>query len=261
MPRVLFIATLVLFMLPASTTGAPSASALNAENVHATASAPAPHRLDYVAIGDSVTGTGSAAPNGWVNGYAASIGATKITNLAQNGWTSGQMLDALRYNPAYREALQESDLVTVNAGMNEFFTTRDLYSKGACGGLDNEDCVRTMVPRFASNWNAILAEIRSLAPHANIIALNLYHPLEVFDAHFGWAEAMNRAMRQMNSHIHASGLLTADIFTAYNGPSGLDDPISKGYILPDAIHATDLGHAVIVAVLKKLDYAGLPQTN
>lgn len=217
--------------------------------------------LHYVAIGDSVTGTGSAAPNGWVNGYARVIGATRITNLAQNGWTSSQILFALRYDAAFRSSVRSARLVTLNAGMNEFFTARDAYSRNACGGPDNEDCARDAVLRFAANWRAIMTEIRALAPDAAIVALNLYHPLEVFDAHFGWADAMNRLIRAMNAEVAASGLPVADIFTAYNGPAGLDDPIAKGYILPDAIHATDLGHAVIVDVLRRLNYAPPVRTS
>lgn len=221
----------------------------------APASAQSDDARHYVAIGDSVTGTGSAAPNGWVNGYAASAGVTQITNLAQNGWTSSQILHALRYDPWHRRTVRDAQLVTVNAGMNEFFTARDAYSRGACGGPDNEDCIREMLPRFAANWQGIVAEVRALAPRAAVVALTLYHPLEVFDQHFGWADAMNRMMRAMNATVYASGLPVADIFTAYNGPSGLEDPIARGFILPDAIHGTDLGHAVVADLLRTLNVA------
>jgi lysophospholipase L1-like esterase/endonuclease YncB( thermonuclease family) len=207
----------------------------------------------YAAIGDSVTGTGSAAPNGWVKGYAATAGVTQITNLAQNGWTSSQILHALRYDPWHRRSVRDAQLVTINAGMNEFFTARDAYSRGACGGPDNEDCIREMLPRFAANWHGIVAEVRALAPGAAVVALTLYHPLEVFDQHFGWADAMNRMIRAMNATVYASRLPVADILTAYNGPSGLEDPIARGFILPDAIHGTDLGHAVVVGVLRSLN--------
>jgi hypothetical protein len=59
----------------------------------------------------------------------------------------------------------------------------------------------------------------------------------------------------MNATVYASGLPVADILTAYNGPSGLEDPIARGYILPDAIHGTDLGHAVVVDLLRSLNVA------
>jgi lysophospholipase L1-like esterase len=206
--------------------------------------------IHYVAIGDSITGTSVSASSGWAKQFAARLGAEAFTNLAENGWTTGQLLFAVQFHPEYRAALRTADVITLNAGMNEFFMGRDIYSKGECGGADGEACLRHMSTRFSLWYHALVAEIRALAPRADLLVLNLYHPLEAFDQHFGWAEAINRHIAAMNAIVAATpeGRLI-DIHRAYNGPDGRGDPIALGYILPDAIHATAAGHDAIARLL------------
>jgi lysophospholipase L1-like esterase len=204
----------------------------------------------FVAIGDSITGTGFHAPRGWAKQYAAALGAQRSTNLAENGWTTGQLLFAVQYHARYREALRDADVITINAGMNEFFMGRDIYSKGDCGGIDGMHCLRHMVQRFGGWWNELIAEIRRLAPDARIMVLTLYHPLEAFDQHFGWDTAVRAHIGEMNAIVGATaGVEVVDLYAAFNGPDGRGDPIRLGYILPDAIHATDAGHAAILGLL------------
>jgi lysophospholipase L1-like esterase len=212
---------------------------------------PAPAEIEhFVAIGDSITGTGVHAPEGWVKQFAAIAGAGLVTNLAENGWTTGQLLFAVQYHARYRDALRSADLITVNAGMNEFFMGRDIYSKGDCGGGDGMQCLRHMVERFEGWWTELIAEIRALAPAARIIVLSLYHPLEAFDQHFGWDTAVRAHLGQMNDVVEATeGVEHVDLYEAFNGADGRGDPIGLGYILPDAIHATGVGHGVIAALL------------
>ncbi len=209
-----------------------------------------------VGIGDSVMGTGVAAPRGWLKQYGTAIGAADVTSLAVNGWFSHQILDALRNDEQFRRSVRRADVIALNAGMNEFFTGRDLYTRAECGP-DGEGCLRHMVERFNGNWDAIIAEIRALAPDAPVIVVNLYHPLQAYDQYYGWAEALNRHLDLMNGHIASTeGIAIADVHGAFNGPRGLDDPIAKGYILPDAIHATESGHGVIAAVVQALGVRG-----
>ena len=219
--------------------------------------------LRVVAFGDSITGTGVVAPGGWAAEYARLIGATELTNLAQNGSFTHEMLEALRTDPRVREAIASADVIVMNAGMNEFFTGRDLYSRGPeeCGGPDGDECLRIMLSRFEKNWNAIAQEIGRLAPRTPVIALNLYHPLEALDQHFGWAEGIRPYLMQMNQRVASTpGIRLVDVYVAFNGESGMDDPIAKGYILPDAIHATPIGHAVILEMVRSLGVPG-PSTR
>jgi lysophospholipase L1-like esterase len=211
---------------------------------------PVPDRPEhFVAIGDSITGTGFHAPRGWAKQFAGQIGAGRMTNLAENGWTTGQLLFAVQYHTEYRHALRSADVITVNAGMNEFFMGRDIYSKGDCGGHDGRACLRHMVQRFETWWDALISEIRSLAPESRIIVINLYHPLEAFDQHFGWDNAVRPHLVAMNEIVaDTPDVELVDVYAAFNGADGRGDPIKLGYILPDAIHATDDGHATIAAL-------------
>jgi hypothetical protein len=46
----------------------------------------------------------------------------------------------------------------------------------------------------------------------------------------------------------------ADVYTAFNGKTHIEDPVAKGYILPDGIHVTNKGRAVIARTLANLGY-------
>jgi hypothetical protein len=46
----------------------------------------------------------------------------------------------------------------------------------------------------------------------------------------------------------------ADVYTAFNGRTHVEDPVAKGYILPDGIHVTSKGRAVIAKTLADLGY-------
>lgn len=63
-------------------------------------------------------------------------------------------------------------------------------------------------------------------------------------------------MSQLNGAIHSvatsNGLGVANVRQAFNGSSGSEDPIAKGYVL-DGTHPSDAGHEVIAAQLKSLD--------
>jgi lysophospholipase L1-like esterase len=205
----------------------------------------------YVALGDSITGTGSAARHGWVKRFAGTVHAARTTNLAENGWTTGQLLFAVQFHPVYREALRTADVITLNAGMNEFFMGRDVYTKGDCGGVDGLACLRHMTSRFNAWWGALVSELRKLAPTARLVVLTLYHPLEAYDQRLGWSAVVNTHLEAMNRTVASTpGAYIADIHQSYNGPDGNGDPIRLGYILPDAIHATTDGHLAIAELLE-----------
>jgi lysophospholipase L1-like esterase len=211
----------------------------------ATATFVAPEVRRVVAIGDSIIGTGVQAPRGWVRQYAEASGA-ELVNLATNGWHTQEILRALVHDDDVRESVSSASVIALNAGMNDFFSGRDLYTRGECGGSTNERCLDHMVARFERFWTAIIDELRTLAPGAQVLVANLYHPLEAYDQHFGWADVVNEHIDEMNRHVEATeGVILIDLRTAFNGETGGDDPIEKGYILPDAIHATDIAHDLI----------------
>ena len=142
----------------------------------------APASWDYVALGDSLA-TGYGAFKGYVPRYEAHIEtdtgvAVTRTNLGQNGWTSSQLLSALRNDPKFRRATREAEIVTWNIGGNDLRAARKSYKKGTCGGPDNQDCLRAGVAKLKTNWNAITAEVLELRSTRNTIVrtMDIYNP-------------------------------------------------------------------------------------
>jgi hypothetical protein len=95
----------------------------------------APASWDYVALGDSLA-TGFGAFKGYVPLYEAHVEtdtgvAVTRTNLGQNGWTSSQLLSALRNDPTFRRATRKAEIVTWNRrerpqGSPQLLQERDL---------------------------------------------------------------------------------------------------------------------------------------
>ena len=142
----------------------------------------APASWDYVALGDSLA-TGFGAFKGYVSRYEAYIEtdtgvAVTRTNLGRNGWTSSQLLSALRNDPTFRRATREAEIVTWNIGGNDLRAARNSYKKGTCGGADNQDCLRAGVAKLETNWDAITAEVLELRSTRNTIVrtMDIYNP-------------------------------------------------------------------------------------
>src|SRR5918994_481577 len=102
----------------------------------------APASLDYVALGDSLA-TGFGAFTGYVPRYEAHIEtetgvAVTRTNLGRNGWTSSQLLSALRSDPTFRRATREAEIVTWNIGGEDPRAGPHPYKKRGGGGAGEQ---------------------------------------------------------------------------------------------------------------------------
>ena len=85
--------------------------------------------------------------------YAAYITADTgaridLANLGQSGQTSSQLLHALRNDSAIRQAVGTAEVITFNIGINDLGHAGEAYEHGACGGSDNQECLRTAVESF-----------------------------------------------------------------------------------------------------------------
>jgi lysophospholipase L1-like esterase len=227
--------------------------------------------LRYVALGDSVA-AGIGGSEGYVERYAEALQAgtgrdVTVTNLGRNGWTSGDLLDALRGDPRFEEALTGAQAVTWDIGGNDALAARGAYRRGACGGADNQDCLRAALERFKRNWDVILSEIEGLRADGDVLLLTMdvYNPFVTEDAaRDSWAadgglsdfDVFSGYLNEMNRHIAATaserGVPCARVSAAFNGPDGDEAPEEKGYLSPDGIHPSDAGHEAIAALLWEL---------
>src|SRR5215204_5883090 len=236
----------------------------------------APASWDYVALGDSLA-TGFGAFTRYVPRYEAHIEtdtgvAVTRTNLGRNGWTSSQLLSALRNDPMFRRATREAEVVTWNIGGNDLRAARSSYKNKTCGGTDNQDCLRAAAARLEANWDAITAEVLSLRSTNNTIVrtMDIYNPYVRTDkASDTWQndgglndfQVFKTYIDEVNGHIAATSTANnipyGRVYLAFNGVGGGEDPGAKGYLFLDGLHPNDTGHRIIAGELRKLGYAPL----
>ncbi len=238
----------------------------------------------YTALGDSLAvGVGSSSCilailncNGYVPRYknAVQTGASvsvSLTNLGQSGWTSTDLLKALNTNSTFTNNVKASQVVTLDIGGNDLKNARQSYKSKTCGGTDNQNCLRTAVATFKTNWSAILTRVLALRSTNNTIirTMDLYNPYVAADkAADTWpGDAGNdfvvfkAYLDDVNNYIattsSAKSIPYAHVYTAFNGASGTDDPVANHLIYTDGLHANDAGYQIIANSLNALGYAPL----
>jgi lysophospholipase L1-like esterase len=237
--------------------------------------------LGYTALGDSIA-TGYLTSAGYVSLYRDALqselaAAVTLYNLAQNGSTSGRLLNALRTNTVFHSAIEQSAVVTWNAGLVDFRNARTSYKSRKCGKADNQDCLRTAVATFKSNWDEVVREmlIRRSTGDTLIRTMDVFNPWVAIDARTNTfadnkepaasrgtdLQVLKFYLDQINTHIAASaethGIAYASVYHAFNGETATEDAGAKGFIGSDGIHPTEAGHAVIADLLRGLGYAPL----
>ena len=236
----------------------------------------------YTAMGDSITTAYTVtAGSGYVPKYQSYIQtdtgiSVTLYNLGQNGWTSSSLLNALRTDQVFQTSVLQSDVVTWYIGINDLMNARNTYKNRKCGGTDNQDCLRSMVTKFNSNWDRIIGEIIARRSISNTIirTADIYNPWVKADMAKNTTPDKNETvpkgndfqvikyyLDQLNSHIAASAtayvIPYAQVYAAFNGASGTDDPIAKGLVGSDGLHPTAAGHKLIADLLRGLGYAPL----
>jgi len=229
----------------------------------------------YTALGDSI-GFGLFAPigDGYVPTYdrlveADSGAQVNRINLSVPGWTSSDLLRAIRGNLLFRISVATSTIVTVNIGGNDLLGSRSAYKDRRCGGADNQDCLRTGVAVFRGNFNAILAEVRSLRGARNTIirTMDVYNPFVNEDrAQNTWPndqgndfQVFKPYLDAINSQIAATATARnipyARVYLAFNGSNGDIDPSDRGLLAFDGLHPNGRGHRLIANLLRGLGYS------
>jgi lysophospholipase L1-like esterase len=231
------------------------------------AGAPTPATWPYTALGDSLA-VGILASQGYVSRYDQYVQAdtgnsVPLSDLGQNGWTSADLLSALKNNQQLRSAVAHASVITWDIGGNDLLRARVAFYSGSCGGSDNQDCLRSAVSTFGANWDAIVAQIVSLrSPGSAILrTMDVYNPFVAEDQASGNFALLNAYLDQVNQHIATSadrnGIPFAQVHQAFNGSSGNQDAAAAGLISIDGVHPNDNGHKVIADLLRRLGYAPL----
>ena len=229
----------------------------------------------YTSLGDSIAfGIWALPSQGYPFRYMRHLEADtgvelQIIPLGVPGWTSSDLVNALRQGGWFRFATFISEVVTFNIGGNDLRAARSAYKAQVCGDADNQQCLRAGVAAFKANWDGIIQEIKSLRSGRPTIirTMDIYNPFVTVDqASDSWPgdgmndfQALNPYLSEVNAHIAASsaanGILVAPIHLTFNGASGAEDPAAKGYISFDGFHPNGLGHRVMGQLLRGLGYA------
>jgi lysophospholipase L1-like esterase len=151
-------------------------------------------------------------------------------------------------------------VITWDIGGNDLLDARSTYKASTCGGADNQDCLRSTLATFKTNWTAIMREILLLRGSNVVIrTMDMYNPYIVTDSTSNtWPndgglndyQAFKPYLDELNNYIHTTATINnipcARVFVAFNGASGAEDPVSKGYISGlDGLHPNDSGHGII----------------
>lgn len=243
----------------------------------ATPRAAAAQSVIHTGLGDSIA-FGLFAPigGGYVLAYGrdfqADTGINVTTvNLGIPGWTSSDLLNAIQGDFLFRLSVATSSVITLDIGGNDLLVARGSYGDGTCGGADNQDCFRSAVAAFKSNWNGILAEILSLRSTSDTVirVMNVYNPYVDEDrARDSWPNdqgndflATRAYLDDLNNHITttsaALNIPCALVYQSFNGPNGDHDPREQDLIAFDGLHPNGNGHTRIAELFRALGYAPL----
>ncbi len=205
-----------------------------------------------MALGDSLA-VGVGARRGYVARYAAYITADTdaridLANLGQSGQTSSQLLHALRNDSAMRQAVGTAEVITFNIGINDLGHAGEAYENGACGGSDNQECLRAAVESFKENWDAVIAELLSLRSTEDAV---------IRTAGIGYTPRVDKLfepyVEEVNRHIAT---------TASNHDIPYAQPyLDEKYMSPDGVHPNDRGYEVIADQLRGLGYGPLSSSR
>jgi lysophospholipase L1-like esterase len=212
----------------------------------------------YTALGDSLA-AGALAQQGYVPRYATYVN----TDTGSNVTTLNLGIPGWHNDPIVRNQVSGAEIVTWDIGGNDLANAHDSFVQKTCGGVDNQDCLRTAVTTFQTNWDAIIVELLKLrVPSQTILrTMDIYNPYVAADTTSGMFATIEPYLDQVNSHIQANaqtnGIPVAAVHLAFNGPAGTVDPIAAGLIASDNFHPNDAGHKVIADQLRMLLYKPL----
>src|SRR5262249_21609945 len=157
-----------------------------------------------------------------------------LYNLGVPGWTSTDLLNALRSTTAFRALVRISQIVSWNVGPNDLFAARSRYKAGTCGGSDNQTCLVSTVRHLERNWDGILKELHQLRDFRRTIVrtMDIYNPYVTEDQQSDtWPndggndfQILKPYLEEVNRYIAASaaaeGIGFASVYAAFNGPDG-----------------------------------------
>ncbi len=230
----------------------------------------------YTALGDSLAyGLYDFEAGGYTHRYQTNAQADNpgvtitLTNTGVPGWTSDDLLVALRNDNNLRTQLANSQVITLDIGGNDLLNALSKFQNGACGGADNQDCLRSTVVNFKANWSAIIAQLLTLRSTSNTVirSMDIYNPAVNQEKAFGVFTTLKPYLDDINRYIFdtsfSNHIACAQVYHAFNGINGDQDAGDRGLLAGDGIHPNSTGHTLIADQFRALAYYPLvtPQST
>jgi lysophospholipase L1-like esterase len=162
----------------------------------------------------------------------------RVRDLGIPGWTSDQLLSALKSDEKFREAVRHADVVTLDIGNNDLLQALKV-SQG------NPAIIQAYTGKMLQNLSAILTEVQSLTD-AKIVVYNVYNAFQVSDPLHSLSLYL---LPQINAGIQAviygvalhGTVVLADANTAFGEQQDL-------YVRQGDIHPTVEGQKVLAEI-------------
>jgi|GEM_PF-2060019 len=205
--------------------------------------------LNYVALGDSLA-AGVLSDNSLGSGYPVFIkdGIKKehgydvtLINEGVPGYTTTQVLEQLKDNDNnVRNALENADLITIDAGANDLLQAVDIENIDPENPGETIKDVQEVIKLININMSTILKEINEVNPNAPIYVMGYYNAMPYLE---GMQDLIELAVGMMNDTIQAStengGAIYIPTFASFEGNYETYLPN------PENIHPNEVGHQVI----------------
>ena len=233
-------------------------------------SAPQPSPWHVVALGDSdTTGQGDPLGLGWVGRYARllrqKLGVkVVVTNLAQEGKTSTELLSEVRSDPTTRGALKKAQVVLIGIGGADLNAGDDRSQAGACKGTA---CYGADLRAFGRNLDATAALVRKLRNPAETVLRTITLPNVVpggKDVVPAFITPNIGVFQSQTIKRYVCGAMAkhrgrcVDAFLAFNGPKGTRNAYSKGWLTKDpCCYPSGKGQQVMAELVFKSGLAPL----
>lgn len=225
--------------------------------------------LRIFGLGDSVPAAGGGCGcRGFLEQTADQLGPligrqVRLTNDAVGGWTSTDVVRALRSGTVRRDLAGGAGLVVIEAGANDLPLAR--ITDPACQPVQSSPCFQPTLTAVGRALTTAVGLIRSIDPdHDPRIVLMGYWNVSV-DGRVGKQRgaqyltdsndltlALNQEVRAVVAH---TGTTYVDAYTPLKGPDGGRDP--SPYLLPDGDHPNAAGHRLLAeALIQRLQQTG-----
>jgi hypothetical protein len=221
----------------------------------------------YVAMGDSLAFTPDRE-TGVIFRYAEMLSGrfdadVDLRNHTEGAIHSSELLDRLRTNERLRSDLAEADVVTLDVPINVWVEPLLIWrdpDPAECGGEDNQQCLADALDLYRSDTDAIIDEITALCDPDEVL-IRLYDNYVLnpgYKLEHGTIDVINSYWKAGMDHVELSaaryGIPVAQVYDAFMGPDGTDDPYLKGLLDEDQLHPSADGAALIADLLDDLGY-------